>query len=44
MNKLYIFIGSILMALALVTTALAESFTTLPSGLEYKDLKVGSGS
>ena len=44
MYKLYIFIGSILVVLALVTTASAESFTTLPSGLEYKDLKVGSGS
>jgi FKBP-type peptidyl-prolyl cis-trans isomerase FkpA len=44
MNKLYIFIGAVLLALALVTTASAESFTTLPSGLEYKDLKVGIGS
>ena len=44
MNKLYVFIGAVLLVLALVGTASAESFTTLPSGLEYKNLKVGSGS
>lgn len=44
MNKLYVFIGAALLVLALVGTASAESFTTLPSGLEYKNLKVGSGS
>jgi len=44
MNKLYVFICAALLVLALVGTASAESFTTLPSGLEYKNLKVGSGS
>jgi FKBP-type peptidyl-prolyl cis-trans isomerase len=44
MNKLYVFIGAVLLVLALVGTASAESFTILPSGLEYKNLKVGSGS
>ena len=44
MNKLYVFIGAVLLVLTLVGTTSAESFTTLPSGLEYKNLKVGSGS
>lgn len=44
MNKLYVFIGTVLLVLAFVGTASAKSFTTLSSGLEYKDLKVGSGS
>ncbi|KPK23078.1 MAG: hypothetical protein AMJ61_16360 [Desulfobacterales bacterium SG8_35_2] len=44
MNKLYVFIGSVLLLLALMSTASAESFITLPSGLKFKDLKVGSGS
>jgi len=44
MNKLHVFIGAVLLVLALVGTASAESFTTLSSGLEYKNLKVGSGS
>lgn len=44
MNKLYVFIGTVLLVQAFVGTASAKSFTTLSSGLEYKDLKVGSGS
>ena len=44
MNKLYIFIGTVLLVLTLAGTAFTESFSTLPSGLEYKDLKVGSGN
>jgi len=44
MYKLYVFTGTVLLVLAIVGTTSAESFTTLPSGLEYKDLKVGSGS
>lgn len=43
MNKLYVFIGVVLLVLALVGSASAESFTIMPSGLKYKDLKVGSG-
>jgi FKBP-type peptidyl-prolyl cis-trans isomerase len=44
MNKLYVFIGTVFLVLAFVGTASAKSFTTLSSGLEYKDLKVGSSS
>ena len=43
MIRLYIFIGAILLVLALVGTASAKPFTILSSGLEYKDLKVGRG-
>ena len=44
MYKFYVFIVTVLLVLAIVGNTSAESFTTLPSGLEYKDLKVGSGS
>ena len=44
MIKLYVFIGAILLVLTLANTASAKSFISLSSGLEYKDLKVGSGS
>lgn len=44
MNKLYIVIGTVLLVLTLAGTAFAESLSTLQSGLEYKDLKVGSGN
>ena len=43
MNKVCISMGIVLFLLTFVSTPLAGSFTTLPSGLEYKDLKVGSG-
>ena len=43
MNKVCISMGIVLFLLTFVGTPLAGSFTTLPSGLEYKDLKVGSG-
>jgi peptidylprolyl isomerase len=43
MNKVCISIGIVFFLLTFVGTPLAGSFTTLPSGLEYKDLKVGSG-
>jgi FKBP-type peptidyl-prolyl cis-trans isomerase len=44
MNKIYTFIGTVLLVLTLAGTAFTESFSSLPSGLEYKDLKVGSGN
>ena len=43
MNKLYICMSTVLLLLVLVGISMAESFTTLPDGLEYKDLKVGNG-
>lgn len=44
MNKLFASIGIVLLVAAFGGIALAnDSFTKLPSGLEYKDLKVGSG-
>jgi FKBP-type peptidyl-prolyl cis-trans isomerase len=43
MNKVCISMGIVFFLLAFVGTPLAGSFAALPSGLEYKDLKVGSG-
>ena len=43
MNKVFISMGIVLVLLTFVGTPLAGSFTALPSGLEYKDLKIGSG-
>ena len=43
MNKVFISTGIVLVLLIFVGTPMAGSFTALPSGLEYKDLKVGSG-
>ena len=44
MNKIILYIGTVLLLLAFEGTTSAEPFTTLPSGLEYKDLKVGGGN
>ena len=43
MNKLYIYLGAVLLLVAFAGVSQAESYTVLPSGLEYKDLKIGSG-
>ena len=43
MTKLYIYLSTVLLLLAIIGISQAEPFTTLPNGLEYKDLKVGSG-
>lgn len=43
MNKFYIFLSTFLLITTLTELSPAEQFTALPSGLEYKDLTVGSG-
>ena len=43
MNKLYIYLSTVLLLLVFAGVSQAEPYTLLPSGLEYKDLKIGSG-
>lgn len=43
MHKLSIVTGLVLLLIIFAGTSRAEPFTALPNGLEYKDLKVGSG-
>ena len=43
MNKLFICFSAFLLFFTLTAVSPAEQFTVLPSGLEYKDLTVGSG-
>jgi peptidylprolyl isomerase len=43
MSKFYHCIGSALLLLVFSGFSFAESFITMPSGLKYRDLKVGTG-
>jgi len=43
MSKLYICMSTLILLLAFSVISQAEPFTTLPSGLQYKDLQVGNG-
>jgi len=43
MNKLYIYLSAVLLLLAFAGISQAESYILLPSGLQYKNLKIGSG-
>ena len=43
MNKLFIYLSAAFLLLASIGVSHAESYTSLPSGLQYKDLKIGSG-
>ena len=43
MKKPFIYISALLLSVAFFGISHAEPFTTLPSGLEYKDLKIGTG-
>jgi FKBP-type peptidyl-prolyl cis-trans isomerase len=43
MHKLYIYVSTVLLLLVLAGVSRADSYILLPSGLEYKDLKIGSG-
>ena len=43
MRNIFCCLGAAVFLLAFTGIAHAESFTTTPSGLQYKDLKVGAG-
>ena len=43
MSKLYICMSTLILLLVFSVISQAEPFTTLPSGLQYKDLQVGNG-
>jgi FKBP-type peptidyl-prolyl cis-trans isomerase len=43
MSKFYQCIGAILLLLVFSEFSFAESFVTMPGGLQYRDLRVGTG-
>ena len=43
MKRLYICMSAVLLWLAFAGISRAGQFTTMPSGLKYKDLKIGKG-
>lgn len=44
MNKVYIFFSALFLLLVVSASVQGQQFTTLPNGLQYKDLKVGTGN
>ena len=44
MKKPFIYLSALLLSVAFFGISSAEPFTTLPDGLEYKDLKIGTGT
>ena len=43
MGRLHAFIGTAILLVVFAGTLPAETFVTAPSGLKYRDLKIGSG-
>jgi FKBP-type peptidyl-prolyl cis-trans isomerase len=44
MKKMFIYLSAAFLLLASIGVSSAKSYTSLSSGLQYKDLRVGSGS